>query len=373
MKTFWIMVSLTALGCNSSKGDLDASRCEHEMIMCTIAGTGSGGYNTMNDQATETQLNGPNALTMDSADQVVVSDARNYQIRRFEGDILATVVGRNKNSYAITGEAQESPLAFVSGLDFGPDGLLYVVEAQGQQLSVADLDANTMTILGGSPGEPDWNEDPEVAIEDASFNELSGVAVDGDGTVYLADAGINLIYAVSPDGVVSKIAGMGDDGYPLVTNNEDAEADSHRLENPQGLSVYNGELYVVDAGRHRVVQVDRSTGALTTVVGVTDEPGYGDGVSFGEAKLNGPLQIAFGPDGRMVISDTGNAVIRAELLDGTIDTIAGRGVGGYDPEPQEPEVSSLGSPVGLLYDSAGDLVFADQDHAVVRRISQPNW
>ena len=61
------------------------------------------------------------------------------------------------------------------------------------------------------------------------------------------------------------------------------------------------------------------------------------------------------------------------LHDGTIDTIAGRGTGGYDATPQDPEVSSLGRPVGLLYDAAGDFVFADFDHAVVRRISQPDW
>ena len=353
--------------------DIDASRCGHAMIMCTIAGTGAGGYNTMNDVATNVQLNGPGALVMDTAGQLLVSDARNYQIRRFESDQLMTVVGRNNSSHAITGPASETPLAFVSAMAFGPDGLLTIVESQGQQVSVVDIDADEITVLGGSPGNPGWNEERETYIEEVAFNQLSGVAVADDGTIYLADAGINLVYALSTDGLVTKVAGMDEDGFPFVPNPADPSSDAHRLTSPQGLVLLDGDLYVADAGRHRIVRVDLETGELDNVVGATDQPGYNDGVPFEEAKLNGPYQFAFSADGRMVISDSANGVIRAQLTDGSIDTIAGRGSGGYDPEPQEPEISSLGRPMGLLFDAAGDLFFADQDHAVVRRISQPNW
>ena len=374
MKVMWIGVMVLGLGCNSSKGDLDASRCAHEMVMCTIAGTDEGGgYNTMNDVATEVQLNGPNALALDASGQILISDARNYQIRRIEGDQLMTVVGFNRNSHAITGPATETPLAFVSGMDIGPDGLLYLVESQGQQLSSVDVDGGEITVLGGSPTDPGWNSDELTPLEDAVFAQLSGVAVADDGTVYVADAGYNLIYALSTDGMVSKVAGMDEEGFPRVEDLEDPEEDVHRLDDPQGLGIFDGQLYVADAGRHRIVSVDLDTGALTNVIGVTDQPGYGDDVPFSEAKLNDPWHFTFGADGRMVVSDSGNGVIRAELSDGTIDTIAGRGTGGYDATPQDPEVSSLGRPVGLLYDAAGDLVFADFDHAVVRRISQPNW
>ena len=103
MKASSVMVVSLMLGCNSSKQEIDESRCAYAMTLCTIAGTGTSGYNDINIRATETQLRDPTALVEDADGRLLVSDAGNHQVRRFEDDMLMTVIGRNKNSEAVLG------------------------------------------------------------------------------------------------------------------------------------------------------------------------------------------------------------------------------------------------------------------------------
>jgi DNA-binding beta-propeller fold protein YncE len=381
MKLVSMGLSALVFACNSSKGDVDDSRCGHEMIICTIAGTGVGGFQGVDTLATETQLNGPNALAIDSSGRIIISDAANYLIRRFEDDQLISIVGQQRKGFSVAGDTNDTALNFVSGIDVGPDGLMYMVEGQGHHVTVVDIEANEIEVLLAGHESPYWNAGDEAPMWpeletpkfEAGLGQLSGVAVGDDGTVYIADAKANLIFSISTDFSVNTVAGMDDNGFALVPNLDDLASDNHRLAGPQGLVFHDGALYVADTDRHRIVVVDLEEGTLTNVIGVTDRPGYGDGGPFAEAQLDSPHHFNFGDEGRMIVSDSGNAALRVELLNGTIDTVAGRGAGAYDGEPQDAEMVSLGRPMGILYDSAGDLVFADRDHAVIRRIHQPNW
>ena len=65
--------------------------------------------------------------------------------------------------------------------------------------------------------------------------------------------------------------------------------------------------------------------------------------------------------------------IEAVFPDGTIDTIAGRGATGFDGDTEASEGASLRSPRDVVYAPDGDVVFADTENAVVRRIDQPTW
>ena len=328
------------------------------MILCTIAGTGTAGYNDINIRASETQLKNPTALVEDAAGRLLVSDAGNHQVRRFEGDDLMTVIGRNLNGEANSGPASSSPLGYVNDMDFDPDGQLAILEGVAAQISWVDLIQDQLTVFGGF-----------------ELSKPSSMALDDMGNIFVADAGegVNLVYKVTEAGEVSIIAGADTDGFPLSSTSDAPGAEENRLSNPQGLVWFEGELYLADAGRHRIVHIDVETGDVTRLAGINDQPGYGDGASLEESKLNRPSRFTFGVDGRMVIADSGNGVIRAELADGTMETVCGRGAGSYDAEPQDAEGASLGEPFDLLYDRNGDLVFTDRDHAVVRRISQPDW
>ncbi len=367
MKVLCVTLGLFVVGCVDEK-DEDA-RCTGETIICTIAGTGDQGYNHQDQSALDTDLNFPNAVDFDGNGDLLINDSRNFLIRRLEGKNLISAVGKVANTYAQTGPARQSPLFTVSDISVGPDGLLYIVEGQGHQVSVVDLDSSELTVIAGIQGiTTGFNED-EVPLEEAEFDTLSGVAVGDDGTIYVADSATNLIRAITTDDMVITVAGADEEGFPIF----DSE-DPNRLESPQKLAFHDGTLYVADSARHRIVSVDLDSGELTNVIGTTDIRGYmGDQYEAAGAQLAEPYGFAFNAAGRMVIADTGNDALRAVFPDGTIDTVAGRGATGYDGDTEASEGASLNSPMDVAYEPNGDLVFADKGNAVVRRISQPSW
>ena len=175
------------------------------MTLCTIAGTGTSGYNDINIRATETQLRDPTALVEDADGRLLVSDAGNHQVRRFEDDMLMTVIGRNKNSEAVSGLASQTPLNYVVDMDFDGDGELLLLEG-GLQLSWVDLSADAIEVFASSVGTPDWNSAAETPVDEMGLIKPTSTAIDDDGNIYISESGdgFNMILKVSVDGVVTR-------------------------------------------------------------------------------------------------------------------------------------------------------------------------
>jgi len=94
-------------------------------------------------------------------------------------------------------------------------------------------------------------------------------------------------------------------------------ATSALLNNPIGVSPFDGSLYVADTNNHRIRFVN---GGIKTVAGGGP---IGDGGKATEAKLNRPSDLAFGADGTLYFADTYNSCVRA-VKDGVITTVAGQ-------------------------------------------------
>lgn len=170
--------------------------------------------------------------------------------------------------------------------------------------------ATTVVLAGdGREGVQDGRAD------EARFSDPFGVAVGADGTVYVSDAGdAQRIRAISADGLVRTVAG-GTRGFA------DGDADTARFDTPSGIAVdADGTLYVADTGNNAIRRIDGS-GEVTTIAGDT-APGYRDGPAQ-TARFNGPLGIAIDRAGRIIVADTYNDRIRAIDGDGTVRTLAG--------------------------------------------------
>lgn len=85
-----------------------------------------------------------------------------------------------------------------------------------------------------------------------------------------------------------------------------------------------GSLYFADTRNHRIRKITPE-GIITTVAGTGFQGYSGDGGLAVEAQLSRPAGNAFDPAGNLVFADMGNHVIRAILADGTISTISGNG------------------------------------------------
>lgn len=136
---------------------------------------------------------------------------------------------------------------------------------------------------------------------------------------------------------------------------------------PNGLALDDkGELRISDIGAHHVLKLDRR-GRLTVVAG-TGEGGFsGDGGPATKARLFAPHDLAFDPEGDLLIADTFNHRIRRVDRHGTITTVAGDGRAAYSGDGRPATQASLNTPRGIAFDRDGALLIADTFNHVVRR------
>jgi cysteine-rich repeat protein len=158
-------------------------------------------------------------------------------------------------------------------------------------------------------------------------------------------------------------------------------ATSIRLTRPGGVAVdHAGNLYLSDTGAHRVLRVDRVSGAITLVAG-TSVAGYsGDGGDATAAQLNAPNGLALDGIGNLFITDTNNnAIRRVDGSTGVITTVAGDGSVGYSGDNGLATSAKLSLAVtaasvagfstgGVAVDGLGNLYIADVNNSVIRRV-----
>ncbi len=147
----------------------------------------------------------------------------------------------------------------------------------------------------------------------------SGVAFDAAGNLYIADTDDNLILQVSPVGILSTVAGTGEQGY----SGDNGSAKSAVLDSPAGVAVdAAGNIYIADTHNHRIRKV--ASGTITTIAGTGAAGFSGDGGAAASAVLNLPTAIAVDTAGNLYIADTNNHRIR-KISGTTITTVAGDG------------------------------------------------
>jgi ABC-type branched-subunit amino acid transport system substrate-binding protein len=192
---------------------------------------------------------------------------------------------------------------------------------------------------------------------------IGGMTIDRQGNIYIPEPLAHRIRRITPDGMVSTLAGTGSPGYA------DGPIATAQFSSPVGLAVdAAGNVYVADAGNHRV-RLIRPDGTVTTLAG-TGEPGYRDGPAR-EAQFNTPTDVAVNSMGVLYVADSVNDRIRAVSPDGMVTTLAGSGRRGFKDGP--PEQAEFNAPWkltlatdGTLYMADGVAIFARGNHAVRR-------
>ena len=150
----------------------------------------------------------------------------------------------------------------------------------------------------------------------AQFEGIDGIAIDAAGQLYVADVLNNNIRKISPDGVVSTLAGA-----PFgVSGSADGTGTGAYFDGPTALALHpNGRFYVADGGRVRECSTD---GKVRTIAGVASVPGFADG--HGTAALFRTLtDLAVDNQGHLLVTDNGNLVIRQVTTGGDVTTVAG--------------------------------------------------
>lgn len=195
--------------------------------------------------------------------------------------------------------------------------------------------------------------EPASAQADATnarFNRPLGIAVDGSGNLYVADALNNTIRKVAPTGVVTTLAGS-----PGTSGNADGTGAAARFSFLKGIAVDGaGNLYAVDNSAIRKIT---PSGVVTTLAGASGEAGDADGPGA-TARFNRPWGIAADAAGNLYVADTDNYLVRKITPAGTVSTHAGtRGMRGT-ANGTATTATFLG-PMGIAIDSSGNLYLSD--------------
>jgi sugar lactone lactonase YvrE len=192
----------------------------------------------------------------------------------------------------------------------------------------------------------------------SGFSDPFGVAIAGDGTIYVADAGeSNRIRKISPDGNVTTLAG-GSEGFA------DGLGASAAFNTPSALALGpDGNLYVADTGNNRIRKITPA-GVVSTVAG-DGTAGYVDGPAA-KAQFNGPIGLSVSGSGDIYVADTYNDVIRMISTEGEVTTIAGGGTPGF--ADGEQKVALFDTPSGIVVTDSS-LIVADTGNRRLRKVT----
>ena len=230
-------------------------------------------------------------------------------------------------------------------------------------LSANYLNAQIITTVAGN-GTAGYTGDGGQATA-AELKYLACIACNAVGNIYIADGGNNCVRMVTTGGIITTIAGNGTSGY----TGDGGQATAAELKSPHGIAFDAvGNIYITDQANNRVRKVTTS-GIISTVVGNGTQGYTGDGGLATAAELFGPMGIIFDSMGNMFIADDGNNCIRKVTTGGIISTIAGNGISGYSGDGGAATAAQLHFPDGLAFDATGNLYIADIQNNCIRKIT----
>jgi sugar lactone lactonase YvrE len=281
-------------------------------IITTIAGNGDSGFNGDGIPATSASLSLANStffggIAADRAGNIFIADTGNQRIRRIDRTTgnITTVAGSGRVGFSGDG-GQATGASFISPQAVAVDdaGNLYITDTGNNRIRQVDPNGIIRTIAGN--GLIGMGGDNGPAINASLANPL-GIKIDGAGNLIFADFSAARIRRVNlSTRIITTVAGTG-----FGFGGDGGQAVNARLNFPTDIALDRaGNLFIADFLNQRIRRVDVRTGIITTVAGSGVQGYRGDGGLAAEASLGSPEGIAIDTEGNLLIADTFNNAIR---------------------------------------------------------------
>jgi sugar lactone lactonase YvrE len=258
----------------------------------------------------EARFNLPVDIRLLPDGDLIVADTFNHRIRRVTRQGLVTTLAGNGNPGGKDGSGMDAEFDRPSALAVDAHGNIYVGEEGGHRIRRITPDGQVSTIAGS--GRPGFADGPGLL---SMFNTPLGLAVDRLGNLFVADTKNYRIRRISPDGIVTTVAGTGSEGF------HDGPAEIAKFEFITGLAIdQRDQLFISDLGAHCIRKLSPN-GQVTTLVGggnrhlqharydELNEAGDADGDNL-QARFESPGDLSLDPDGNLWVADMGNDAIR---------------------------------------------------------------
>lgn len=331
----------------------------------TLAGNGTQGHVDGSGGPNGTaELTCPTAVAVDASGNVFDVDWNSVRKIDPAGNVT-TIAGSPKAGYA-DGPGAVAEFNNLSGIAIDASGNIYVGDGENERIRKIDPQGNVTTLAGnGIAGFADGTGGPSGTAE---FDYPRGVAVDGHGNVYVADTNNYRVRKIDTSGNVSTFAGNGVQGYVDGSLGPSGTAEFY---GPTDVAISSqGALYIADSESLRIREVDAS-GTMTTVAGTGggSPVGWardGTGGPYGSAQFYMPQGVAVDSQGNVYVGDTWDNRVRKIDPSGNVTTLAGNGVAGFVDGPGATAEFSM--PCGVAVDALGNVFVADSWNAAIRKI-----
>lgn len=331
-------------------------------IITTLAGTGTQGTNGDDGPALEAQLNYPSGIAIDNSGNIFIIDSYNYCIRKInKAGIISTVAGTGTQGFSGDGgEATRAKLDNVTGIAVNADGELFIADSNNNRIRKVSKSGIITTIAGNGSAGFSGDNGPATA---AGLMLPSDVTVDSLGNLYIADKFNHRIRKVDTNGNITTVGGNGTSG----SNGDGGSALSAQIQYPSSVAVDStGNIFFADDANARIRRITPS-GLINTVAGNGTWGFSGDGGLATAAQFDGSSDITVDAAFNLYIADTNNNRVRKVDSTGTISTVAGSSSHGSDDG--SAIAATFGARGSLTPDFDGNLFMADSDNHRVLKIT----
>lgn len=335
----------------------------------TIAGNGTIGRGGDGGPASAAQVFYPFGIAIDKSGNLYIADDYNYSVRKIaaNGKISLLAGGPQTGYGGDNDEATAAQFAEITGVAVDKGGNVFIADKGNSRVRKINTKGVVTTIAGN--GSDAFSGDGGKAVSACLGTGPSGITVDNSGNILFTDNAS--VRKISPAGIITRVSGGEEPGF----SGDGGPASAAAMRKPKGLALDTaGNMYIADYDDNRVRKISKA-GIISTFAGngYSSEPGfgafYGDGGPATDAELSGPTAVVADPAGNVYISDCNNHCVRRVDANGIMTTIAGTAVNGYSGDDGPATAARFLSTAGLAIDAAGNLYICDPVNNRIRKVS----
>lgn len=327
---------------------------------------GSEGWCGDGGPATSAKLHGPDAVAALPGGGFLIADSGNDAIRKVNASgSISTVAGVGfAGSAHAHGPAAKAQFNDPTGVAVLADGAYAIADTGNHVVREVHTDGRISTLAGNGADASTGDGGPAVR---ASLRGPQGLAVMADGSILVADPVANRVRQIMPDGDIKTLAGTGHPGFA----GDGGPATAAELDYPTGVGVEpNGDVLIADDANYRVRMV-APDGTISTVAGgAGGAPGGGttggSATSATQLQLNGPTDVAATADGGFVIAD--GPVVERVAPDLSVSVIAGTGKPVYNAASGPATSTGLADATSVSVTAMGSILIADDNTDRIRSV-----